>query len=56
MYAELNEIDNAFAMLEQALAEHSQFIAWFKMDPLMGPLRADPRYPALLKRAGFPDE
>ena len=52
-YAGLGEIGAAFAMLDQVLEAHEQFIGWIKVDPLLAPLHGDPRFPALLRRVGL---
>ena len=49
----LRDVDGAFASLEQAASERSYYVPWWKIDPDLEPLRSDPRFPALLKRAGF---
>jgi tetratricopeptide (TPR) repeat protein len=54
-YAELGEKDKAFAALEDVYNTHSNLIGYFKIDPLLNPLREDPRFKALLKKSGFPD-
>jgi TolB-like protein/Tfp pilus assembly protein PilF len=53
-YVELGEKDKAFAALEEVYNSHSNFVGYFKIDPLLNPLRDDPRFAVLLKRAGFP--
>ena len=52
--AELGEKDKAFAALNEALETKDQHTSWMKVDPYMDPLRDDPRFLELLKRAGFP--
>jgi hypothetical protein len=36
--------DNAFARLEKAAAEREDRMVWVKVDPLLAPLRSDPRF------------
>jgi tetratricopeptide (TPR) repeat protein len=55
LYAELGEKDEAFAALDEALATKDQHVAWMKVDPIMDPLRDDPRFKEVLKKAGFPE-
>jgi len=49
----LGQVDEAFAALEEAAAQHSYYAAWWKIDPELDPLRADPRFAVLLKNAGL---
>jgi len=47
----LGDRDAAFVWLDKAVSQHT---AWMlKVHPFLDPLRGDPRYKALLKRAGF---
>jgi TolB-like protein/Tfp pilus assembly protein PilF len=51
VYTGLGETDSAFAWLDRAYQER---ILWFlKVHPFLGPLRADPRFTALLRKAGL---
>ncbi len=54
-FAELGEKDKAFATLNEALESKDQHTAWMKIDPYMDPLRDDPRFQEVLKKAGFPE-
>lgn len=45
--------DQAFAALEQAFDEHSNWLPWVSVDPLMDELHSDPRYPAFLEKMGL---
>ena len=47
------QVDEAFAYLERAVALKSRRILWLKVDPRWDPLRADPRFDALLGRLGL---
>jgi TolB-like protein/class 3 adenylate cyclase/Tfp pilus assembly protein PilF len=49
----LGQVDEAFAALEEAAAQHSYYAAWWKVDPDLDPLRSDPRFTALLKKVGL---
>jgi TolB-like protein len=53
-YAELGDKDNAFAKLSQSIDDSEQFIGFMRIDPFMKPLREDPRYPEMLRKAGLP--
>jgi len=45
--------DQAFAYLEKAYLEHSNALTTLKVDPIYDPLRSDPRFQDLLRRAGL---
>ena len=53
--AEMGDKDRAFAFLDKAYEKYDQFILFAKIDPLMDPLRGDPRYTELLRKLGFPN-
>ncbi|MEO8649260.1 MAG: hypothetical protein ABI539_08855 [Acidobacteriota bacterium] len=53
LLAELGEKDKAFAALYEALETPDQHTSWMKVDPYMDPLRDDPRFRDVLRRAGF---
>jgi serine/threonine-protein kinase len=54
IHAWRGEADLAFERLARALEDRDPGIAWTKGDPLLGRLRADPRYAVLLGRLGLP--
>jgi TolB-like protein len=54
-FAELGEKDKAFAMLNEAIETRDQHTNQLKVDPFMDPLRDDPRFNEVLKKAGFPE-
>ena len=54
-FAELGEKDKAFAMLNEAIETKDQHTAQMKVDPYMDPLRDDPRFREVMKKAGFPE-
>jgi len=54
-FAELGEKDKAFATLSEAIKTKDQHTAWMKVDPYMNPLRDDPRFQEVPKKAGFPE-
>lgn len=49
-YAGLGERDQAFAWLEKAYEERSGSLILLRLEPLLSPLRSDPRYHTLLRR------
>jgi TolB-like protein/Tfp pilus assembly protein PilF len=53
-YAGLGDKDQAFAYLERSFQEHRDRIVWINVDPLLEPLRSDPRLKDLARRIGLP--
>jgi hypothetical protein len=53
-YAGLGDKDQAFQWLERARTEGSDRIVWLNVDPLLDPLRSDPRFQELVLRVGLP--
>jgi hypothetical protein len=51
----LDENDRALALLERSVAEHDPNCVQFKVDPVLDPLRSDPRFQALFEKIGFPE-
>ncbi len=51
--AQLGDKDKAFALLEAAFKERSSGLVWLKVEPLLDPLRNDPRFEDLMRRVGF---
>ena len=54
IFAQLSETDRAFAALDKALEVKDPGLIWLKKDPVLDPIRPDPRFAALLKRLKFP--
>jgi TolB-like protein len=54
-YAALGKKDEAFAELDKAYEDHDWFLERIKVDPMMDPLRGDPRFDEMVKRLKFPD-
>lgn len=54
IHAALGDIDQAFAWLDQAFAEPSALLPTIRMDPVMAPLRSDPRYVEVERALGIP--
>jgi TolB-like protein/Tfp pilus assembly protein PilF len=51
LYLSLGNRDEAIRWLEKGIADHEgQDIAWIKVDPLLDPLRGDPRFEALVQK------
>ena len=55
VYTGLGDHDNAFAWLEKSYRDRSTFMVYVKADPLLDPVRSDPRFIALLHRMDFPE-
>ena len=53
IYAFRGEADAAFQWLDTAYAQHDGGLATIKFDPFMAPLRADPRYTAMVRKLGL---
>jgi TolB-like protein len=53
-YAGLGDKDQAFSWLERACEERRQRLTWLNVDPLLAPLRSDPRFTDLVRRIGLP--
>jgi hypothetical protein len=49
----LGDHDAAFAALDEALARHEGEMLFLDVNPLLDPLRGDPRFDALRRRAGL---
>jgi TolB-like protein/Tfp pilus assembly protein PilF len=54
VYAQLGEKNKAFQWLGQAYQNRDYFMTFIKTDPLVDPLREDPRFRDMLRRVGFP--
>jgi serine/threonine protein kinase/TolB-like protein/tetratricopeptide (TPR) repeat protein len=54
VYTGLGEKDKAFAWLEKSFQNRSQFPALLRLEPLLEPLRSDPRWTGLFRRIGLP--
>jgi len=52
--ANLGNKDQAFQWLEKAYAERNTMLAFLKVEPVIDPLRSDPRFLDLLRRMNFP--
>ena len=53
VYAGLGDKDKAFAWLEKAFQDHSVFLVFLKLEPLMDSLNSDPRWSDLERRVGI---
>jgi len=54
VYIGLGDTEQAFAWLEKAYADHSTEMIYFKVEPMLAPLRQLPPYQNLLRRMGLP--
>jgi len=55
-YAALGDKDEAFRWLDRAASEMAGSVQTVKVDPLLDPIRSDPRYAALLLRLNLRSE
>ncbi|HJQ68671.1 MAG TPA: hypothetical protein VKA70_06850 [Blastocatellia bacterium] len=53
IFAGLGDNDRAFACLDQAHEDRSEWLIWLAVDPKLDPLRDDPRFQVLLRRVGL---
>jgi tetratricopeptide (TPR) repeat protein len=53
IYIGLRDNDQAFAWLDKAYEERSEYLVYLPTEPMADPLRSDPRFPALLERLGL---
>lgn len=53
VHAGLGETDEAFAALDQAVADRSNWLVWLKLDPRFDNLHGDPRFDAIMRRVGL---
>ena len=51
--ARIGDIDRAFEWLDKAYRQHCDHLVLLKVDPILDPLRSDPRYRDLLQRVGL---
>jgi TolB-like protein/DNA-binding winged helix-turn-helix (wHTH) protein/Tfp pilus assembly protein PilF len=52
-YVLAKDMDDAFSSLNRAVDQRCYEIAWLQTDPLLDPIRGDPRYKALLQRVNL---
>ena len=53
VYIGLGDKDQAFAWLEKAYQERSNYVAYLKVFPIVDPLRSDRRFSELIRRVGL---
>ena len=54
IYVALGDRDKAFEWLDKAYESRSEMLVWSKIDPMLDPIRTDPRFVDLLQRVGLP--
>ncbi|TXD80827.1 helix-turn-helix domain-containing protein [Subsaximicrobium wynnwilliamsii] len=52
-YAHIKDYDNTFVWLQKSYDRHEVEMTWLKEEPLLRPLRTDPRYIELYDKVGF---
>jgi adenylate cyclase len=55
IYIGLDNKDEAFAWLEKAFADRVSDLVYLQTDPVLDPLRSDPRFQVLVRRMSFPE-
>ena len=55
VYVALHEPDSAFAWLDRAVDERTNWLVWLNRDPRWTPLRADRRFARFTRRLALPD-
>jgi serine/threonine-protein kinase len=53
LYVALGDFDRAFAAIDHAYAERRGWLAYLAVEPLLDPLRDDPRFGVMLERMGL---
>jgi TolB-like protein/class 3 adenylate cyclase/cytochrome c-type biogenesis protein CcmH/NrfG len=53
IYAALGDTDQAFTLLDKAYDDRGFYISSLRVEPMVDPLRADPRFAALLRKVGL---
>ena len=56
VYSGRSDKDQAFAWLERARRQQDAGLAYFPNDPLLDPLRSDPRWAAFQRKMGLADD
>lgn len=54
VYAWRGEGDKAFAWMERAFAQRDTDLSYIKYEPLLAPVRSDPRFAAIVGKVGLP--
>jgi len=54
VHAGLGDRDQALAWLDKAYDERSDYMPYLGLEPMLDPLRSDPRFSALVRRVGLP--
>ena len=55
IYAQWGDRDKALEWLDTAMRLHDSSLGLLKTDPLMDPLRKEPRYQAVMRKLRFPE-
>jgi len=55
MYTQWGDTPRALEWLQTAVRLHDKGVRWLKRDPLLDPLRKEPRFQAIEKALKFPD-
>jgi tetratricopeptide (TPR) repeat protein len=53
VYLALGDKDRAISLIEKDYRQHSNWLTYLKVDPVMDPLRGDPRFKELMRKLNF---
>ncbi len=54
-YCHLEDYEKAFQWLQKSFDRHEVEMTWIKEEPLLAPVRTDPRYQEMFNKVGFPE-
>jgi tetratricopeptide (TPR) repeat protein len=54
-WAALGEKQRALDLIDRAVAQHDVFVIDYKVEPLLDPLRLEPRFQAVMRKLNFPE-
>ena len=55
IYIGLDNKDESFVWLEKAFVDRQAQLVYIQADPVLDPLRSDPRFQILVRRMDFPE-
>ncbi len=54
IYLGVSDKDKTITLLNQCVAERTNWLVWLLKDPRWDPMRADPRFQEIVRKVGFP--